>query len=495
MKNPLYPKTLVLLLVLAIWMLGCSISTAQHNESLYSPDDRIQPYTNNPFYWQYKGEPVWLVGGAWQDNLFNHPGGLAGHLDLLVSVGGNYVRNVMSHRNRGNVFAYAQNGEGHFDLDRFNDEYWNRFENFLDLTHERDIIVQIEIWDPWDKHADHQSFGGWSYHPFNPANNITWTTDESGLPGEIDFDPQTEPTDHPFWYSVPQLRNNELLLRYQKNYVDKLLSYSLNYPHILYCMNNETGEPNEWGDFWADYVRQKADEAGVQIEITDMRRNEDVRSEDHAHIFDNPERYTFVDISQNNAWRGLGEDHYQNILYVRERISANPRPINNNKIYGSARHGEEESVARMARILFAGSASARFHRPHPFEDPQYMEAKSEFGLGLSSRAQRIIQSLRMVTDEISLEQMEPMNDLLSDREENEAYLLAEIGKQYAIYFPDEGDITLDLGEQADSYQYRWINIDKPEWSEPDLLDASAETQITTPDSGHWIVILLPQTVH
>ena len=86
-----------------------------------------------------------LLGGSWQDNLFNHPVGLEEHLDKLLSVGGNYVRNTMSHRNVGNVFAYLRDEQGLFDLNRFNDEYWLRFKNFLELCYQRDIIVQIEI--------------------------------------------------------------------------------------------------------------------------------------------------------------------------------------------------------------------------------------------------------------------------------------------------------------------------------------------------------------
>ncbi len=57
---------------------------------------------------------------------------------------------------------------------------------------------------------------------------------------------------------MPALDNNELVLRYQTAYVDKLLPYSLNYPQVLYGMNNETGEDVEWSDFWARYVRSQA---------------------------------------------------------------------------------------------------------------------------------------------------------------------------------------------------------------------------------------------
>lgn len=467
---------------------ACIDKPADRNHMVIS--DRIKPLPENPYYWQYKGEPVFLIGGSWQDNLFNHPTGLEEHLDLLVASGGNYVRNVMSHRNAGNVFAYAEDENGRFDLDRFNDEYWNRFEHFLELTFERDIIVQLEIWATWDMYENHQSLGGWSYHPFNPKNNITYSPSESGLPTAIDFAPQTNPTEHPFFRTVPDLENNELLLQYQKAYVDKILSYSLNYPHVLYTINNETGEPTHWGDFWADYIKVKAEETGIEVEITDMRRNEDIRSEDHAHISDQPERYTFLDISQNNAWSGLGQQHYDNILYIRERIASHPRPINNNKNYGAARHGEEESVARMGRILFGGAASARFHRPHPYEDPEYQTAKSETGLGLSPRAQLIIQSLRMVIDELAFERTEPRNDLLTDREENEAYLLAEAGEQYAVYFQNGGSVGIDINNSETEFEYRWINLDQGVWSENHSVLAGDEIRLTTPDKGHWVAVIL-----
>lgn len=184
--------------------------------------DRIQPYSENSYYWQYKGEPVLLLGGSWQDNLFNHPIGLEEHLVLLESVGGNYVRNTMSHRNQGNLFAYTQRAgpgipleeDGKFDLDVFNVDYWLRFDDFLRMTHERDIIVQIEVFDPHDHFRDHQSLGGWSKHPFNPANNVNFTSDESGLPISANYRPIATPSAHPFWLAVPALENNELVLRY-----------------------------------------------------------------------------------------------------------------------------------------------------------------------------------------------------------------------------------------------------------------------------------------
>jgi hypothetical protein len=441
----------------------------------------------SPWYWNYKGETILLLGLSWQDNLFNHPTRLEEHLDVIQQAGGNYLRNTMSHRNVGNEFAFERDENGLFDLTRFNSEFWNRFENFLEMAYQRDLIVQLEIWDPWDHYVDHQSFGGWSKNPFNPLNNINYTVEESGLPAEAQFSPMPHPTGHPFFHTVPALNNNTLVLKYQEDFVDKILSISLNYPNVLYCMHNETGEPVETGDYWASFVHEKARGKGVHAHVTDMRREENVRSEDHQHIINNHELYSFLDISQNNAFRGLGMDHYESILFIRERVASQPRPINNIKNYGAARHGEEESVARMGRIVFAGCASARFHRPHPIEDPDLMYEKSDFGLGVSPRAQKVIKSLRLVTDELDLVNTLPRPDLISSDADAEAYLLAQEGARYAVYFPAGGSATVAITEGE--WSTRWINVDQAEWGSPAQMSSDGKILLESPDKGHWIVLL------
>jgi hypothetical protein len=103
---------------------------------------------------------------------------LEAHLDLLVSVGGNYVRNTMSSRDEGNLWPHHRDPEtGRYDLDRFSDAYWQRFRDFLEMTRRRGIIVQIEVFDRFDYARD-----PWDANPFNPKNNINYTAEEIGLP-------------------------------------------------------------------------------------------------------------------------------------------------------------------------------------------------------------------------------------------------------------------------------------------------------------------------
>lgn len=146
---------------------------------------RIDIYPENPAYWIYDEKPVLLIGGSDDDNLFQHPQ-LKQQLDILRAVGGNYIRNTMSSRNdRGwEVQAFKQLPDGKFDLNQWNPEYWNRFENMLKWTQERDIIVQIEVWATFDYYREY-----WAANPYNPKNNVNYTSKETGLPTEVDSHP------------------------------------------------------------------------------------------------------------------------------------------------------------------------------------------------------------------------------------------------------------------------------------------------------------------
>ncbi|MBE0652411.1 MAG: hypothetical protein IH594_01355 [Bacteroidales bacterium] len=148
-------------------MISLSCSVKQGTEDLL--DEGIGISTSHPSYWSYKGENVLLLGGSIEDNLFQVPG-LEEELKKLRSVGGNYVRNTMSSRDEGNYWPFEKNENGFYDLNRFNEDYWERFSNFLFKTHEYGIFVQIEIWATFDFYRDN-----WEVNPFNP-NQSTGTT-------------------------------------------------------------------------------------------------------------------------------------------------------------------------------------------------------------------------------------------------------------------------------------------------------------------------------
>jgi hypothetical protein len=445
---------------------------------------RIQPYPENPRYWQFKGKPVLLLGGSIDDNLFQIPD-LKRHLDLLAGVGGNYVRNTMSSRDTGNVWPFAKKGRA-YDLDRSSDEYWTRFEALLKLASERDVIVQIELWDRFDFAGYMQS---WSRNPYNPSNNINYTAAASALKEEIRTHPSRR--ENAFFRSVPALENNRVVLRYQRAQVDKMLSISLRYGNVLYCMDNETNESPEWGAYWSHYIRKKAAEARVEVHTTEMwDHTRDLLHEHHKRTYDHPETYSFCDVSQNNSNRG--QMHWDNLVKVRAYVKP-PRPLNNVKIYGSdevylksppgardgvgGRYGRtRDAVERFWRNIFGGMASSRFHRPPS-------------GLGLGKTSQSCLRSMRMLTAETDVFACAPHNDLLSNRTPNEAYCLASPGTEFAVYFPDGGEVTLDIRSLTRPATIRWLDISSSTWKETRTLKPGRTVTLSPPGKGHWAALI------
>jgi hypothetical protein len=463
------------LLVLALLPLA-SISRAQAPRGAREAD-RIRPHPENPRFWRYEGRLTLLLGGSKDDNLFQSPD-LRQQLDTMQAIGANYIRNTMSDRNdKGfEVYPFRQRPDGKYDLDEWNDEYWRRFENMLRWTAERDIIVQIELWDRFD-YADHRPPGNWSRHPYNPKNNVNYTEAESGLKATYRKHPGAN--EQPFFFTVPALRNNTVLLKYQQAQVATMLSYALKYPNVLYCMDNETSGRPEWGAYWATFIRERARKAGVDVHTTEMWDNWDPKNATHKRTYDHPELYTFLDISQNN--HNKGQKHWDNFQWVRRYTAARPRPINTVKIYGAdtGRYGTgRDGQERFWRNIFSGGAGTRFHRPAS-------------GLGLSPTAKAHIRSMRLLTAELDIFRCTPDagSTLLGDRSENEAYLTFRAGRQYAVYFPDGGKVTLDLTGATTPFNLKWLDILKSAWGKPQRIRGGGAIPLQAPGRGHWACLI------
>jgi len=441
-----------------------------------SAEDYIKPYPENRFYWQLKGEPVLLLGGTVEDNVYQIPG-LEAHLDSLASVGGNYVRCTMSCRDAGDVWWFEKDADtGLYDLNKPGEEHWTRFENFMKLTSERGIVAQFEIWDRFDFAREN-----WPVNPYNPKNNVNYSGDESGLAEEYEQHPGRK--ENPFFRTVPALENNETVLAYQLKQVDRMLSVTLKYGHVLYCIDNETNESPEWGKYWSTHIKAKAIEAGVTVMTTEMWDAHNLLAEEHKATFDHPETYDFIDVSQNN--HQVGKVHWDNPMAVRKYVldSGHIRPMNTVKIYGAntARYGStRDAQERFWRNILVGMAGTRFHRPPS-------------GLGLSDIAQAHIESMRMVLAEHDIFKSEPRLDLIGDRSVNEAYCSAHLGQSYLVFFPDGGNVTLDvsdLGEQTLTIQ--WLDIRNCMWAddEVDVHALDGSIRLVTPDEGgYWAAVV------
>jgi hypothetical protein len=442
-------------------------------------ESSLQPWSSNPWYWSYHGVPVLLLGGSDDDNLFQwSETDLIAQLERLAAAGGNVIRNTMSDRkDKGSeVYPFQQTADGKYDLNSWNEEYWARFERMLRETRKRDIFVQIEIWDRFD-YTDSGGSERWKIHPYNPADNINYTYEESGFGPQYPDHPGANR--QPFFFTTPKQRNNKVVLQYQQRFVEKMLEYSLQYDHVLYCMDNETSGEEEWGRYWARFVKDRAAKLDRKVCVTEMWDDWNLKSKTHKRTFDHPELYDFVDVSQNN--QNKGQEHWDNFLYVRGYLSQQPRPMNTTKTYGADGnkfgHTDQDGLERFWRHLLAGAASMRFHRP-------------DSGLGLNDKAVAAIRAARKIESKIPLWSVRPANGLLSDREPNEAYLAADPGNAYILYLPAGGSVMVELTGENGPWIVQWVDIASGEWGPKQEIAEGGTTPLAAPQEGNWAAAIM-----
>lgn len=469
-------------------------------------------------YWSYDGERVLLLGG-WNhghnpfidhdtDNDRDKQGvsteaQIIGEMDEMVEAGGNYLRCVLDPGMAAGIqgFDFCAKSGGKYDLNVMTGPFWDRLKMFVTEADKRDIVIQIELWDRFDWIDG--SWGSWPVSPWNPKNNVNYTTDSSGLATSYGSFGR-----HPFYMGVPgypeydkasaaRKEQYDVVRKFQEKFVDRLLSITLDHGNVLYCMNNETHAGAAWGKHWMRFIENRARARGRKVATTDMF--DDVfRAEDSRGLtyqLKHRRDYDYIDISQTNS-RHADEAHWEAVRWISgaARKVDPPYLMHMTKLYGndlvlggkpwsSWRPGDSDNgIEEWWRNLLAGVAGVRFHRPTA-------------GLGLCPATKACIRATRKVESRVKFWDVEPRLDLLTDRESDEAYLAADPGRAYILYFTKNGAGSVGLKLDGDSnvtYKLRWINVAMGNWGPTASVAGGRTVTITRPTADvHWVATLVP----
>jgi hypothetical protein len=485
----------VLLLMAAIVLntVGVSRLSAEDKNA-----GRIKPYAKNPCYWQYEGKPVMLLGGnKWDAPFFVHD--QKSVYDDLQAAGGNYLRYILKQRQGDSgqvtklvrIFPFRRLSNGKYDLNQWSDDYWNRFSSGLRMCEDREIIAQITLWDRFDFYREE-----WEISPWNPKNNVNYTSSESGLANSYPTHPWTDT--NPFMRTVPTMQNNAAVLDFQKKLIGKMISIALNHNNVLYNMANE-GNPGQekWDLWWCDFIRSEASAAGKIIYTTTM-----FDKQDWGPVLNTPSTYTYVEGSKvGSRWTERGQTQYDVAIGLINGTNAKQvRPVNAVKVRTQkiVKHAQE----RLWRPLMAGFAALSHHRttdgtytaggPRSGDDNHASNTYLHGGLGLERGARNDIKAMRAFTAVVVPWETVPRQDLLTDRTSDEAYLRAKVGEVYGVYFVDTGSVGLKLGGVSGTFRLRWIDIAKGVYTGAEqMVTAGSTVTITTPGSttGGWAAVI------
>jgi hypothetical protein len=312
---------------------------------------------------------------------------------------------------------------------------------------------------------------------------MNYTEEETGLEDGYPDHPAADR--HPFYHTIPGMREYESryerIRLYQEGFVDRLLESSLAHGNVLYCMNNETSTDVLWGQYWMAFIKDRARAAGTDVCVTDMFDDAWKPEESPALrvALENPSRYDFLDISQVNS-RNFGEAHWKRLEWIVSQLGDDRRPLNHTKIYsdGETAFGSgtpQDGIERFWRNLLCGCASSRFHRPAS-------------GIGLNRTSQACLRAARQVESLVRFWEVKPRMDLLAERRDNSAYLAADPGRAYVLFFCRGGRVRLNMAESPKAMTQSWVDINSGEWGERSSATGGDIMTVAAPTESPWVAV-------
>jgi len=188
-------------------------------------------------------ETLWLFGHGITNLISQVQVDVAAHNLHYAGYGGNCFRLHLTQGALGPGAPWKQLPDGRYDLEAWNDIFWERLRTFMEDCLRRGIYPFIQI---WDEPVIEAGATRWRVHPFRPSNNVN---DLSGL------------SDNPEGHGMEGFYNirNERLMAIQRRFVGRVLDATAHYGICIYSICNEYDfrrkAPLDWQQYWIDFFR------------------------------------------------------------------------------------------------------------------------------------------------------------------------------------------------------------------------------------------------
>lgn len=368
----------------------------------------------------------------------------------------------------------ATDGKPKFDLDTFNEAYFERLRRRVIQAGERGIYCAVMLFQGWSLHKTSAPYGDpWSVHPFNAANNI------NGV--DVPY-PHADDDEHPCLHSllVPAA------LQRQEAYLRKVVDTVNDLDNVLYEVINEGGAL-DWQYHILNLARTieaakaKQHPLGMTHRIAPWHSNQ--------ALFDSPADW-ISPAKEPLEWLLPGAvclEDYQN----------DPPPADGRKVilndtdhlwgHGGNPGWVWKSFTRGLNPIFMDPWWPLYIE----SDPQVTPWTFVGGVSKDQRdypdwepTRRAMSDVLRYAQTLDLAQMTPRPELASTR-----YCLANPGQAYVVYLPQGGSVTLDLRAPAAAYTLEWYfpNLRRSLTAAP--VRGGGYTVLAAPYTGDAVAIL------
>ncbi len=345
-----------------------------------------------------------------------------------------------------------------FDLAKTNQAYFDRLRSRVIDARDRGIYVSVMLfqgWSVWDYLKTRRVF---KYHMFHNDNNI------NGIHGDPNGNGEGEEVHS---LAIPAIT------RIQENYVRKVVDTVNDLDNVLFEIANEDlylSKPSEWQYHFVRFIKEYERGKPKQHPVGMTAINEG----DNSWLFSGPSDW----ISPRNlAGRGeaqkLGQavldpvatDGSKVIIYDTDHLGwlnfADDADYSRSWVWKSFTRGYNPILMEI-------------HQTDPMADPR---------AGLAAARKAMGQTLSYAR-RVNLAAMAPRADLSSP-----AYCLANPGKDYLIYLPQGGDVTVDLSAAPGPLVAEWFNPRTGVASKGGRLQGGARRSLRAPFAGDAVLYL------
>lgn len=465
----------------------------------------IALHPENPHYLSYQGKPSVLITsaehyGAVLNTAFDYEQ----YLQTLQAEGMNYTRiftgsyvelpgsfgienNTLSPA-KGEFLAPwmrvaeagLYEGEGKFDLSRWNPAYFSRLKAFIEAAAEREVIVEVTFFC-----ATYQD-AYWTRHPFHPDNNIN----ELGKLARQDFN----------------TLKNEKAVHFQQELVRKITTELNRYDNVFYEISNEPWSDNEDERLYLlktlkpANVKMKwalASHAASQATLDWQKAISTVFAETEANL---PKRHLLAQNYCNFKQSLPAVDPAISLINFHyawpEVVGMNygwDRPISFDES-GFAGAADSTYLEQAWAFMIAGGAIFNNLDYSFFVGAEDGSGKNQAPGGGSQQLRKQLKILRDFIESFDFVKMKPAQQVLFHTPGLIGQALAEPGKQYAIFLAGQPGTWIELDLPKGKYAYRFLSPDKGETlSEGEIKGMGGPTRLSLPQgAGYRLALSLAQ---
>jgi len=345
--------------------------------------------------------------------------------------------------------AYMRTGPGkaidgklRFDLDKFNQAYFDRLRERVVQAGGRGIYVSVMLFQGFSveqkgtKGVEPDKGNAWDGHPYNKSNNI------NSIDGDLNGDGEGIET---------HTLRNEKVLQLQEAYVRKVVDTLNELDNVLWEISNESHPDSiPWQYHLIEIIKEYEATKPIQHPVgmtSSPISNPPLFAGPADWISPNTNKY----LEDPPASTGT-----KVIIVDNDHIM--PWKSNPDWVWKNLLRGNHFILMDHYRDFRMGCPA----RPEPKHDP----------------ARRAMGYARKVAERVDLASMVPAHDLCST-----GYCLANVGTEYLVYKPDGTDKQLVVDLKAGTYSVEWINCQDGEVQRVGNVEVKGRSVFASPFAG------------